>query len=78
MIAILPSDLDKLLWVRLGVKGEVPEEDWLNNTVKVMVTWFDHLITEIYVQHFASGKKQVTILRITSIFEWVFNIPKLL
>ena len=34
MIAILPSGLDKLLWERLSKKGEEPEGDWLNYTIK--------------------------------------------
>ena len=37
MIATLPKGLDKLLCKRLK-KGEVPEEDWLNYTIKVTVT----------------------------------------
>ena len=32
-------------------KGEVPEGDWLNYTVKVTVTWYDQVIIEMFVQH---------------------------
>ena len=41
MIAMLPSDLGKLHWERLSVKGELPEVDWLNYAVKEMTKWID-------------------------------------
>ena len=31
-------------------QGEVPKGDWLNYTIKVMVTWYDQVIIEMFVQ----------------------------
>ena len=41
---------NKLLWERLSKKGEVPEGEWLNYTIIVMVEWIDQMIIEMYRQ----------------------------
>ena len=37
------------------LKEKVPEEDWLNYNITVMVKWFDQVTIEMFVQHLPSS-----------------------
>ena len=69
-------------------KGEDPEGDWLNYTVKVTIKWIDQLIIEMFLQHFiiseqfdfsivwskSDWRKWSNMLtRTVVIFHWVFH-----
>ena len=46
MIEILPIG-----FALRETKGEVPEVEWLNYSIKVTVTWYDQVVFEMLVQH---------------------------
>ena len=53
----MPNGSHKLLEERLSKRRKVLEGDRLNYTVKVMVTWFDQVIIEMFVQQKQKQKK---------------------
>ena len=57
-------------------KGKVPKGDWLNYPIKIMVTWYDQVIIEMFIQQ---DKHNIRIfiwdLSLRLLQDWIENWP---